>query len=84
MSQIFEGAHSRGGRSPEFVEASLLAIRRHWQSIASKLAPTAGVHVSIGGWASARHLNDGLDCLRPAAARSMWTCCMTRLVWRHV
>lgn len=84
MRIIFAEAHSRERRLPAFVGASLLAIRAHGQSIASKLAPTVEVNVSVGGWASAHHFNDGLDWLRRIAARSMLKYCMTRLVWRHV
>ena len=84
MRHLFEGAPSCEGRSPAFVGASLLAIRGHEQSIASKLTPTVWINVSVGGWASAHHFNDGVVWRRRVAARSMRTCCMDRLVWRHV
>jgi|GEM_PF-902868 len=88
MRFLFAGTHSCEGRSRVSVGASLLAIRGHWQSIASKLVAT--VDVRAGGWASAYPFNDGLDCLdcldwlRRVAARPMLNCCMARLVWRRV
>ena len=84
MRLIFAGALSRKGRSPAFVGASLLAIRVHGQSIASELAPTVGVNVSVVVWSSAHHFNVGLDWLRRTAARFMLKCCLTPPAWRHV